>query len=225
MDDHSSNVLVDKSPTMNSLVKIEVPGTPESNVSWDDNAHCKKEVKNQEDPEQLLTKYLHDTNVYYEGPDKATAKTEGNHQGSTPQQPARVFKCGVGSYFGNFADSGTYQTIKGIWAPSYEDGLEMPELCLGFEYRSKSADGVDGDGEPVSGSYTGWFDDDGDEKIEENDLTIRFKKNSGGYYNLEGSCCNKYGRHVLTGVRKRDGDGTCIIFKHTVEFYSQVARV
>ena len=131
-DDHSNNILADNTPTMNSLVKIEDPGTPESNVSRADSAHCKKEAKNQEDPQQLLKKYLHDTNVYYEVPDKdkVMAKTEGNRDSSTPHPTARIFKLGVGSYFGQFSNSGTDQTIKGIWAPSYEDGLEMPELCL-----------------------------------------------------------------------------------------------
>jgi len=128
--------------------------------------------------------------------------------------PAKFFELGVVSLIGKLSHVGENQTIKGIWAPSYEEGLEMPDLCSDFEYKSESAVEAKGGGEPASGSFTGWFDED-DERIEENDLTIQFKENSEGYFNLEGSCCNKLGRYELSGLLKRDG--TCILFKHTVD--------
>ena len=133
--------------------------------------------------------------------------------------PAKIFQLGVVSLIGKITSdyqiNDDYQIIEGIWAPSYEDGIEMPELCGAFQYKSDSASVLNGGGEPASGSFTGWFDEEDDERIEEKDLTIQFKKNSEGYYNLEGSCCNKLGRYKLSGLLK--GDGTCIIFKHTVD--------
>lgn len=86
--------------------------------------------------------------------------------------------------------------INGMWAAGLDIILADPQNTAGrlsrFEYEHKSM--VPSSEFPVSGRYSGWFEwktDDGSAtRINERDVTLKFRKNNAGYHNIEGKGSN-----------------------------------
>lgn len=112
------------------------------------------------------------------------------------------------------------QKISGMWASGLNFILADPDNSRGllcrFEYEHKSSAATGA--QPVSGRYSGWFDlkqDDGTKtRINERDVTLKFRKNSAGYSNIEGKGSNVFGKYTITGTLTKDGVIT--IFRHFV---------
>ncbi|CAJ1938218.1 unnamed protein product [Cylindrotheca closterium] len=108
--------------------------------------------------------------------------------------------------------------IHGMWSSGLDLVLADPQnvkgLCNRFEYEHKSS--VRSNTFPVSGKYTGWFDlnqEDGSKsKIVEKDVTLKFRKNSAGYHNVDGRGSNYFGKYTITGTLTNDNVIT--IFRH-----------
>lgn len=111
--------------------------------------------------------------------------------------------------------------IEGMWSGGLDKLLEDPENlkgdCNPFDYEHRCSG--QSDVFPLSGRYTGWFllnRDLGDkvEKItvQERDVTLKFKKNNEGYYNVEGRGMNGFGKYTITGSLSKDDELT--IFRH-----------
>jgi hypothetical protein len=108
--------------------------------------------------------------------------------------------------------------INGMWASGLDFILADPQnvrgLCNRFEYEHKSS--VSSNTFPVSGRYSGWFDlsnDDGTRtRINERDVTLKFRKNNAGYHNVEGRGSNVFGKYSITGTLTLDYILT--IFRH-----------
>ena len=108
--------------------------------------------------------------------------------------------------------------INGMWSQGLDLILADPQntrkLCNRFEYEHKSS--VPSSAFPVSGKYAGWFDlnlEDGTkQKINEKDVTLRFRKNDAGYHNVEGKGSNVFGKYTITGTLTQDNVIT--IFRH-----------
>jgi hypothetical protein len=109
-------------------------------------------------------------------------------------------------------------SITGMWSSGLDFLLSDPDntrgLCNRFEYEHKSSS--PNASFPVSGRYSGWFDlnneEGGKTKISEKDITLRFRKNSGGYHNVEGKGSNAFGKYTITGTLTNDNVVT--IFRH-----------
>ncbi|GAX15314.1 hypothetical protein FisN_8Hh389 [Fistulifera solaris] len=108
--------------------------------------------------------------------------------------------------------------ISGMWSTGLDKILEDPDntkgLCNRFEYEHKSSQ--PSSTFPVSGRYSGWFDlsaEDGSRtRINERDVTLKFRKNSEGYHNVEGKGSNVFGKYSITGTLTSDHILT--IFRH-----------
>ena len=110
--------------------------------------------------------------------------------------------------------------ISGMWSSGLDLLLADPDntrgLCNRFEYEHKSSS--PNASFPVSGRYSGWFDlnneQGGKTKINEKDITLRFRKNNAGYHNVEGKGSNAFGKYTITGTLTNDNVIT--IFRHFV---------
>eukprot|EP00934_Nitzschia_sp_Nitz4_P004415 Nitzschia sp. Nitz4//scaffold9_size221794//189005//193052//NITZ4_001378-RA/size221794-snap-gene-0.194-mRNA-1//-1//CDS//3329561097//4405//frame0 len=108
--------------------------------------------------------------------------------------------------------------IQGMWSSGLDliqaDPQNTRGLCNRFEYEHKTS--VTNATTPVSGRFSGWFDlnmeDGSKKKIVEKDVTLRFKKNNAGYYNVEGRGSNAFGKYSITGSLTLDNVIT--IFRH-----------
>jgi Bromodomain extra-terminal - transcription regulation/Bromodomain len=108
--------------------------------------------------------------------------------------------------------------IDGMWSSGLDLVLSDPQnvrgFCNRFEYEHKSS--IPSTSFPVSGRYSGWFDlnvEDGTKKkIVEKDITLRFRKNNVGHYNVEGKGSNAFGKYSITGTLAEDNVIT--IFRH-----------
>ena len=108
--------------------------------------------------------------------------------------------------------------ISGMWSSGLDLILADPQnvrgLCNRFEYEHKST--LPNDRFPVSGRYSGWFDlsnpDNTRTRILEKDVTLKFRKNSAGFYNVEGRGSNAFGKYSITGTLTLDKVIT--IFRH-----------
>jgi len=108
--------------------------------------------------------------------------------------------------------------IHGMWSSGLDLVLADPQnvrgFCNRFEYEHKGS--VLSASFPVSGRYSGWFDlnvEDGTKKkIVEKDVTLRFRKNNAGYFNVEGKGSNAFGKYSITGTLTQDHVIT--IFRH-----------
>jgi len=110
-------------------------------------------------------------------------------------------------------DNTAVHRITGLWAmkPSIID--DAPGTCEKFEYEHKCS----GDSSvfPLSGRYTGFFyvNEAGQRtKIQERDVTLKFRPNNAGYHNVEGRGSNIYGKYNITGTLQKDG--TINLFRH-----------
>ena len=110
--------------------------------------------------------------------------------------------------------------ISGMWSSGLDFLLADPDntrgLCNRFEYEHKSSS--PNAAFPVSGRYSGWFDlnneEGGKTKINEKDITLRFRKNNAGYHNVEGKGSNAFGKYTITGTLTKDNVVT--IFRHFI---------
>lgn len=142
-------------------------------------------------------------------------------------EPFESFATGVVSLRGNLykeesSDLGSTELvhrINGMWASGLDFILADPQnvrgMCNRFEYEHKSS--VPSTAQfPVSGKYSGWFDlsnEDGTRtRINERDVTLKFRMNSAGYHNVEGKGSNVFGKYTITGSLTKDNIIT--IFRH-----------
>mmetsp|Transcript_7582 Transcript_7582/g.15242 ORF Transcript_7582/g.15242 Transcript_7582/m.15242 type:complete len:1299 (-) Transcript_7582:1091-4987(-) len=112
----------------------------------------------------------------------------------------------------------TVHRVSGLWS----SGLNLIEgdpdnskgMCNKFEYEHRAMVGTDAF--PISGKYAGWFYVTGEDgqrtQIMERDVTLKFRKNSEGYYNIEGRGANVFGKYSITGTLSKDSVLT--IFRH-----------
>mmetsp|Transcript_7110 Transcript_7110/g.13449 ORF Transcript_7110/g.13449 Transcript_7110/m.13449 type:complete len:1377 (+) Transcript_7110:406-4536(+) len=116
------------------------------------------------------------------------------------------------------AQDGVVHRVSGMWSSGLDNILADPEnkrgLCNEFEYEYRGTFATDEF--PISGKYTGWFNlTDGDgtrNRIPERDVTLKFKKNNAGFYNVEGKGFNMFGKYNITGTL--DKDNIITIFRH-----------
>ena len=114
-------------------------------------------------------------------------------------------------------NEGIYR-INGMWSSGLDLILADPQnvrgLCNRFEYEHKSSQ--TNNHFPVSGRYSGWFDltsEDGSRtRINEKDITLKFRKNNAGYHNVEGKGSNAFGKYSISGTLTLDNVIT--IFRH-----------
>lgn len=114
-------------------------------------------------------------------------------------------------------NEGIYR-INGMWSSGLDLILADPQnvrgLCNRFEYEHKSSQ--TSNVFPVSGRYSGWFDltsEDGSRtRINEKDITLKFRKNNAGYHNVEGKGSNAFGKYSISGTLTLDNVIT--IFRH-----------
>lgn len=126
----------------------------------------------------------------------------------------------------SYDDSRMVQIIRGVWAPSLEtiltDSDNANMLCNEFRYQLEYAAG---DYErcaiapsdyathpPRSGQFKGWFHLDG-KKIRELELSINFRNNSEGGFNIDGVGMNEFGNYKITGSMTLDGN-VVTMFRH-----------
>ena len=108
--------------------------------------------------------------------------------------------------------------ITGFWSSGLNHILSDPTNTKGllskFEYEHKST--LPTNQFPVQGKYSGWFDlltEDGSRtRINESNVTLKFKKNNAGYFNVDGKGSNVYGKYTITGTLTKDNIIT--IFRH-----------
>mmetsp|Transcript_19472 Transcript_19472/g.36365 ORF Transcript_19472/g.36365 Transcript_19472/m.36365 type:complete len:1426 (+) Transcript_19472:506-4783(+) len=112
-------------------------------------------------------------------------------------------------------DNAAVHRITGVWAlEGLSKILDDSESCEKFEYEHKCM----GDSTvfPLSGRYTGSFyciETPGQRtKITERDVVLKFRRNSAGYFNVEGKGANIYGKYTITGTLAKDG--TITLFRH-----------
>lgn len=111
-------------------------------------------------------------------------------------------------------DNTAVHRITGSWAMGGLSKLiDDPGSCEKFEYEHKSTGGSSVF--PLSGRYTGFFyvSEAGERtKIAERDVTLKFRENNGGYYNVEGKGSNIFGKYNITGTL--DNDGMITLYRH-----------
>lgn len=108
--------------------------------------------------------------------------------------------------------------IRGLWSGGLDILLDDPKnekgLCNSFDYEHRCT--LPTDVFPLSGRYTGWFlltQPDGSRvTVQERDVNLKFKKNSDGYYNVEGRGSNGFGKYTISGTMSKDNEIT--IFRH-----------
>lgn len=163
------------------------------------------------------------------GPDDASMpddKLHDNHDSGPLPPPSQSFPSNVvclqGKIYREDSDdiglSEVVHRISGMWSSGLDLILADPQnvrgLCNRFEYEHKST--LPNDRFPVSGRYSGWFDlsnpDGTRTRISEKDVTLKFRKNSDGFYNVEGRGSNAFGKYSITGTLSNDNVIT--IFRH-----------
>ena len=193
----------------------QVPVAPPAVSLGGDVQHSKKNKKRKH--EQVV------------GPDDASTQDDKMHDGHDsgplppPSQsyPSNVV-CLQGKIYREEADdiglNEVVHRISGMWSSGLDLILADPQnvrgLCNRFEYEHKST--LPNDRFPVSGRYSGWFDlsnpDNTRTRISEKDVTLKFRKNSDGFYNVDGRGSNAFGKYSITGTLTNDNVIT--IFRH-----------
>ena len=116
------------------------------------------------------------------------------------------------------AQDGVIHSVSGMWSSGLDIILADPSnsrgLCNQFEYEYRGTNPTSAF--PISGKYTGWFNLTGEDgtrnRIPERDVTLKFKKNSEGFWNVEGKGSNMFGKYTISGTLDRDRIIT--IFRH-----------
>ena len=105
-------------------------------------------------------------------------------------------------------DNTAVHRITGLWAMGTMSKIvDEPDTCEKFEFEHKcSGDSV---AFPLSGRYTGFIyisEAAGQRtKVQERDVTLKFRLNNEGYHNVEGRGSNPYGKYTITGTLDTDG--------------------
>jgi len=207
---------------------INGTATP-SKVAGDPTLHIvlKKQYEQQPTPAPATATGAQATNISnIEDGGAAGVSASDNAQGPLPD-PSPVYDKGIVCLRGKLLkeeantvgpmEGGTHR-ITGMWASGLNLLLDDPDnkrgLANRFEYEHKSS--VPSKVFPISGKYTGWFDltnDDGSRtKISERDVTLKFRKNKAGAYNVEGKGSNLFGRYSISG--SLSSDNVITIFRH-----------
>ena len=109
--------------------------------------------------------------------------------------------------------------IAGMWSMGLDKIIADPENtkgeCNSFEYEHKASGGVTTF--PLSGKYNGSFLVNAPlggskTKIEEKNISLKFRENTEGYHNVEGKGSNVWGKYSITGTLTKDGEIT--LFRH-----------
>ncbi|GFH45184.1 hypothetical protein CTEN210_01658 [Chaetoceros tenuissimus] len=116
------------------------------------------------------------------------------------------------------AQDGVVHRVSGMWSSGLDIIKSDPEnkrgLCNSFEYEYRGT--VATEAFPISGKYTGWFNLTGEDgtrnRIPERDVTLKFKKNNAGFWNVEGKGSNMFGKYNITGTL--DKENVITIFRH-----------
>eukprot|EP00529_Nitzschia_sp_RCC80_P006409 CAMPEP_0113524768 /NCGR_PEP_ID=MMETSP0014_2-20120614/46387_1 /TAXON_ID=2857 /ORGANISM="Nitzschia sp." /LENGTH=1563 /DNA_ID=CAMNT_0000422891 /DNA_START=177 /DNA_END=4868 /DNA_ORIENTATION=+ /assembly_acc=CAM_ASM_000159 len=140
-----------------------------------------------------------------------------DNDGSPPPPPSQEYKSGVVCQRGTvtqesndemsgLGESLVVTRVVGTWAIGLDIILDDPDNETKqqghFELEHKGSNKTF----PVPGRYTGYFMY-GEQKITERELTLRFRKNDEGYYNVEGKGSNRTtkGKYTVSGTLKNDG--------------------
>ena len=150
----------------------------------------------------------------------------GVPDGGPLPEPSRSFPTGVVSLRGKLVKEASHELgldervhkISGLWSSGLDFIVSDPEnargMCNRFEYEHKSSQ--PNQPFPVSGRYSGWFDlsnENGSRtRINERDITLKFRKNNAGFHNVEGKGSNVFGKYSITGTLTKDNIIT--IFRH-----------
>ena len=154
--------------------------------------------------------------------------TESENDGPLPP-PSQSYPSGVVCLRGKLVKQEAFdlgitsvvQKISGLWATGLDHIEADPENSRGllskFEYEHKTSSTTLSF--PVSGRYSGWFDirselDGSTNRVVEKDVTLKFKKNNAGFYNVEGRGTNAFGKYNITGTLSVDNVIT--IFRHFI---------
>lgn len=163
------------------------------------------------------------------------ADGEGNIRPQTTKKkppPTKLIPSGVVCLRGNLAqetrDGTAVHIITGLWSMGLDKILADPDnelgLCSDFEYEHKkesgesstaTAEAASASAFPPSGTYTGSFmiNNAGVKtKVEEKDVVLNFVENSDGYYNVEGTGSNSFGKYTISGTLSTEGVIT--IYRH-----------
>mmetsp|Transcript_21573 Transcript_21573/g.35272 ORF Transcript_21573/g.35272 Transcript_21573/m.35272 type:complete len:1185 (-) Transcript_21573:86-3640(-) len=157
--------------------------------------------------------------------DTSGASTGGErNESEVPPQPAspaptELIPSGVVCLRGNLKEKmrngvRTHR-ITGLWSTGLDKILADPEnrsgACNRFVYdrihESSKSSGVENPSSP-SGRYSGSFivESAGSKtKIDDKDVVFNFVENNEGYYNLEGTGYNAFGRYTMSGFLTKDG--------------------
>lgn len=154
----------------------------------------------------------------------ATLTGTGENQEGPLPSPTESFPVGVICLRGKLVKEDTGDTlginesvhkINGMWAAGL-NFLEDGGPTNRFEYEHKSSGSPSSF--PVSGRYSGWFDltnEDGSKtRINERDVTLKFRKNNADGYNIDGRGMNVFGKYNITGTLTADPDNMITIFRH-----------
>ncbi len=179
-----------------------------------------KKLKNKSKKRKLSN---HGTNLTGNGASSSSSAAGTNVPLESLPEPSTPCPSGVVCLRGKIArdssaQDGVVHSVSGMWS----SGLDVIEsdpnnergLCNQFEYEYRGT--VATDAFPISGKYTGWFNltiDDGTRtRIPERDVTLKFKKNNKGFYNVEGRGSNMFGKYSITGTL--DNENVITIFRH-----------
>mmetsp|Transcript_6747 Transcript_6747/g.8542 ORF Transcript_6747/g.8542 Transcript_6747/m.8542 type:complete len:1363 (+) Transcript_6747:234-4322(+) len=157
---------------------------------------------------------------------KLGPSSEGNANDGPLPDPSPSFPTGVVCLRGKLqrdssVQEGVVHKISGLWSTGLDLILADPKnehgLCNRFEYEHKGS--AQTDLFPISGRYTGYFifsaeQNESSQRIPERDVTLKFKKNNAGYYNIEGKGSNAFGKYTITGTL--DTNNILTFFRHFV---------
>ena len=144
-------------------------------------------------------------------------KTEEPLPDPLPSHPSNVVSLRGNLTRDSSVQDGVVHCIKGLWSTGLDLLLSDPKnehgFCNEFEYEHRSTVGTDAF--PISGRYTGWFnytENGTTSRITERDVILKFKKNNGGFYNVEGKGTNMFGKYNITG--SLDKENIITLFRH-----------
>lgn len=196
-------------PTLNIVLrKRYLPGEPVPAANRVDVDPSSVDKQNKTKPVLLDTT----TTPSSGGPD-----IDNNPAGPLPE-PTKSFPSGVVALRGTLYKEESMELglpevvhrINGMWAAGLDIILADPQnvqgLCNRFEYEHKSSNSTQTF--PVSGRYSGWFELNNEDmtrtRINERDITLKFRLNNAGYHNIEGKGSNVFGKYTITGTLTLD---------------------
>ena len=163
---------------------------------------------------------------------------------STLPPPSKIYQehvvCLRGDYLPpqhNSSEESVTHVLKGKWSSSFnlldKEGVGPNGVVYTnpFEYKHvATSSAANLSTYPIpSGRFIGWFllnqDANTKTKVQEKDISLKFKPNNAGGYNVEGRGSNGFGRYTITGVAQWKDDKKKLqvtIFRHFVKPSSNV---